>query len=263
MNLKEKFHRTENSEIDFAPFMNLMVVLIPILLISAEFARISIIDINLPENRGVNTTKRQDKPTPEDMSNKLILTAIVTDSIITIGSKSGFLPSIRYREFHEYIAKNDRRHFTIEHTPGKQVLHPLSKRQMKENERYEIHLYATNENNKIIKAFYNKNNELVTDIAGNPVADLLIGDTLFTLSIPRKVIVVSNKADFHKKQLSAYDVLKSKLLAVKEKYPNVEDSDKIIIAAENTVLYDKIIKIMDVAREINFPDIGISKLRQS
>ena len=47
MNHKEKFHRTENSEIDFTPYMNMMVVLIPILLISAEFARISIIDINL------------------------------------------------------------------------------------------------------------------------------------------------------------------------------------------------------------------------
>ena len=202
MDHKEKFRRSENSEVDFTPFMNLMVVLIPILLLSAEFASISVIDADLIA-RGSNTDSLQIKPPPDNDSNSLVLTAVVSDSVITLGSKSGFLPSIRYREFHEYIAKSDKRHFTVEHIPGRQVLHPLSRRQMKENERYEIHLYATGEDKKIMKAFYTTRNELVTDIAGNPVTSLSTGDTLFTLSIPRRVLVVSDKTDFRKKQLSA------------------------------------------------------------
>ena len=104
---------------------------------------------------------------------------------------------------------------------------------------------------------------MITDKGGNPVSKITPGDTLFTLSIPQRITVASNKTNFYKKPLSAYDVLKSNLIAIKEKYPHADDSKKIIIAAENSVLYDKIIKIMDVARETNFPLILIAKLRQS
>ncbi len=252
-----------NSELDFKPFMNLMVVLIPMLLISAEFARISIIDIDLPKDRGSDPTIKQLDPSAEDKTNKLILTAIVTDSAITVGSKSGFLPSITYREFHEYVAGDDRRTFTVEHTPGAPVFHPDSKREMKLNERYEICLYATDTGNTIMHAWYTRDNELLLDAEGNPVSALARGDTVYALHFPQRMLVVSNMKEFQKRYLSAYDVLKSKLMAVKARYPHVEDSTDIIIASENEVIYDKIIKIMDVARESNFPDISIAKLRSS
>ena len=48
-------------EMDLKPFMNLMVVLIPMLLLSAEFARIAIIDIKLPEGRGSQTMTKVKK----------------------------------------------------------------------------------------------------------------------------------------------------------------------------------------------------------
>lgn len=250
-----------NSELDFKPFMNLMVVLIPILLISAEFARISIIDIDLSE-RGANRYIKNRKSEGNEVE-KLLLTAIVTDSAITIGSKSGFLPSITYREFHEYIAKDDRRTFTVEHRPETLVLHPLTKREMGRNERYEIYLYTTDTSNNIINAYYTRDNELLLDAKGNPVLALAHGDTVYALRYPQRVLVVFNMKKFQKRYLSAYDVLKSKLVAVKARYPHVEDSTDIIIASENEVIYDKIIKIMDVAREANFPDISIAKLRES
>jgi len=50
MNIK-KAGDQETPEMDLKPFMNLMVVLISILLLSAEFARISIVDIKLPPPR--------------------------------------------------------------------------------------------------------------------------------------------------------------------------------------------------------------------
>ena len=57
-------------EMDLKPFMNLMVVLIPMLLLSAEFAKIAIIDINLPEARGSQTMTKVKKPPKKDESNK-------------------------------------------------------------------------------------------------------------------------------------------------------------------------------------------------
>ena len=103
------------SEMDFKPFMNLMVVLIPILLISAEFARVSIIDMNIRNKGGTG------EPVKHQENEKLNLTAIISDSAITIGAKSGFLPSITYREFHSYMAKDDQHSFTEEHVPGKKI----------------------------------------------------------------------------------------------------------------------------------------------
>ncbi len=251
-----------NAEIDFKPFMNLMVALIPVLLISAEFARISIIDANLTaDERGCNINDKQKERFPENTSNKLILTVVVTDSAITVGSKSGFLPSITCREYHEYVAKDDRRTFKVEYTPGAPVLHPDSKREMNLNERYEMYLYATDSGNNLIHAWYTKNNELLLDNKGNPVMEIAVGDTAYTPTNPRRMLVVMHTWDYERRHLSACDVLKTRLTAVKMLYPHVEDSSDIIIASESTVLYDKIIKIMDVAREADFSDISITKLR--
>jgi biopolymer transport protein ExbD len=48
---------------------------------------------------------------------------------------------------------------------------------------------------------------------------------------------------------------------VKDRYRDAEDADDIIIAAENEVIYDKIVQIMDAARNAEFPNISIAKLR--
>ena len=103
-NLKKKEFVVE--EMDLKPFMNLMVVLIPLLLASAEFAKIATIEMQLPVNRGTNTQQAQtDKP--EEEPNLLLLTCIVSDSALTIMAKSGILPSIYYKEYHNYVSKID------------------------------------------------------------------------------------------------------------------------------------------------------------
>ena len=50
-------------------------------------------------------------------------------------------------------------------------------------------------------------------------------------------------------------------MKVKERFKDADDADNIIIAAENQVMYDKIIQIMDAARSADFPNISIAKLR--
>lgn len=248
-------------EMDFKPFMNLMVVLIPMLLVSAEFAKVAVIDINLPEQRGSQTTTAVKSAPTEDKSNKLLLTAIITDSVVTLGAKGGFMPSIFYREYHKYISKDDQEEITVEYQPGKAVKHPKSGREMLIYERDDIYLYVCDENRTVKNCLYSKYNELVTDAEGKPIESVKSGDTVYVLSNPRRMVVVQNTAEFQTKPLSAYDELQNRLMKIKERYKDAEDGDDVIIAAENEVMYDKIVQIMDKARAAEFPNISIAKLR--
>ena len=47
-----KRNKTNSYEIDVTTFLNLMVVLIPFLLITAVFSRLTIVELNLPSNAG-------------------------------------------------------------------------------------------------------------------------------------------------------------------------------------------------------------------
>ncbi len=251
-------------EMDLKPFMNLMVVLIPMLLLSAEFAKMAIIDIKLPEARGSQTMQKVKKPPKAEESNKLLLTAIITDSVVTLGAKSGFLPSVFYQEFHHYIAKDDQAEMTVKFDPLTKELpkHPKTGRTMEIYERYEILLYACDENYaQITKCLYSKFGEMMTDAVSLPVKQTSVGDTLYALTNPRRMVIVTDPAEFELKPLSVYDELKNRLMKIKERFKDADDADDVIIAAENQVMYDKIIQIMDAARSADFPNISIAKLR--
>ena len=72
-------------ELDLTIFMALMVCLIPILLVSAEFAKIAIIDITLPKGRGSQTQTTQ-ATKPQEEEQKLVLTVLISDSALTVGA---------------------------------------------------------------------------------------------------------------------------------------------------------------------------------
>jgi biopolymer transport protein ExbD len=241
--------------------MNLMVVLIPMLLVSAEFAKVAVIDIKLPAERGAQPKRPVTDQLTADKSGKLLLTAIITDSAVTLGARGGFMPSMFYREFHRYITRDDRLDTLIEYTPGRQPAHPAGGRELSVHERHEIYLYAADENRNIVRALYTKHGEMLTNIGGNAVEAVNSGDTVFALANPRRRIVVTDPGEFESKPLSAYDELKNRLMKVKERFRDADDGEAIIIAAENEVIYDKIIQIMDAARSAEFPNISIAKLR--
>jgi biopolymer transport protein ExbD len=263
----------EAEDVNLMPFMNLMVVLIPMLLVSAEFAKVAVIDIKLPEARGSQTKTSQETPPEENKDAKLLLTAIITDEVVTLGAKGGFLPSLFYREYHRYLAKNGNQidTFLIEYEPGKPAKNPRTGEELKIHERHDIYLYTVEppppgedpkKRGETIKALYTKKfSEMVTDAEGNAVKSVNAGDTVYALTNPRRRIIVSDVNDFEQKPLSAYDELKNRLMKLKERYREAEDADDLIIAAENEVIYDKIVQIMDAAREAEFPNISIAKLR--
>lgn len=52
MNFNFKHKGTDNAELDVTSFMNLMIVLVPVLLITLTFTQVSVLDIHLPELTG-------------------------------------------------------------------------------------------------------------------------------------------------------------------------------------------------------------------
>lgn len=263
-NRVRKRRESSNEEMDLKPFMNLMVVLIPMLLLSAEFAKIAVIDIKLPEGRGSQTKKAVTKRPKQEEAEKLLLTAIITDSVVTLGAKGGFLPSVYYKEYHKYVAKDDQTILQVPYDPNSKVppKHPKTGRELTIHERYDIFLYACDENHENVKlCLYNQFNEMVTDADGLPITKTEPGDTVYALTNPRRMIVVESTEQFRLDSMSVYDELKNRLMKVKERFKDAEDGDDIIIAAENEVMYDKIVQIMDAARTAEFPNISIAKLR--
>lgn len=257
MRLKKKL--SAGIDLDLKPVMNLMVVLIPVLLVSSEFARISVIDIKLPEG-GVNTSPVKEKGL-QDETRKLQLTVILTDSVLTLGSSGGFLPSIYYREFHNYITRDDRSEVTVEFTKDKQPLHPGNKRPLEIGEQHEILLYVCDENRRILNRLYTEHNELLVNNKNESVEKVRKGDTLFTVSEPSRMIVVKDNSRLQLRPLSAYNDLLKYLFKVKERYKGAEDINRITIAAEDKVLYDKLVQVMDKARQALYTDISIARLR--
>lgn len=251
--------------IDLKPFINFLVVLIPVLMLSAEFAKISIIDMKLPEGRGSTTAKAQTEKPMIDESDKLLLTMIITDSVVTIGAKNGFMPTLFYKEYQKYVSKEDRKdEVTVEmdpKNPDKPVLSQKTGKKFSPNERQEIMLYVTDENHNVINCLYTKDKKMLSNAAGNPVQSVKPGDTVYAATNPRRMIIVSNTADFTLLPLSAYDEMKNRLMKIKERYKDASDADDIILVAENQVIYDKIVQLMDIAREAEFPKISIAKFR--
>ena len=52
MNFKFKHKGTDQAELDVTSFMNLMIVLVPVLLLSMTFTQVTVLDIELPELTG-------------------------------------------------------------------------------------------------------------------------------------------------------------------------------------------------------------------
>jgi biopolymer transport protein ExbD len=253
------------AEMDLKPFINFLMVLTPVLMLSAEFAKISIINLHLPEGRGSQTNSAVKQSSLQDESMKLMLTMIVTDSVVTIGAQGGFMPSLFYKEYHKYVAKDDQTvQVTVEYdpsNPNKPVINPRSGKAFKLNERAEILLYTSDENHNTLECLYTKTGEMLTDANYSPIKSVNIGDNVFILRNPRVPVTVKNPADYKLQPLIAYDEMKNRLMKIKERFKEAEDNNDIIIASENQVAYDKIVQLMDVARDAEFSSISIAKLR--
>lgn len=305
-------------ELDLTLFMALMVCLIPILLVSAEFAKIATVDITLPKGRGSQTATTQTDQPPEE--EKLLLTVMVSDSALTIGAKSGFLPSIMYREFHDFRSRRTGKlHENIPYDPKLLIrkkmeygennsdmpVDPETQLRFIPQEREEIRLVAYNmkqdgitfedqslmgyysivkkdDNGRVIQ----DGGDLLVDKEGRLIEDLKKGDRVYALStqfssevlavreadadatseeeiVARREIVIGEPSDYELRAVSAYDLLKSLLVQIRERFKDlVEDKNDLIIVSDDHIIYDKIIQVIDVARSSNLTNISIARFRE-
>ncbi|NVJ61346.1 MAG: biopolymer transporter ExbD [Gammaproteobacteria bacterium] len=85
---RAKRSRETNTELNITAFMNLMVVLVPFLLITAVFSQVSILNLNLP-GTGAPQTKPDEPPKALEVvvrSNRLEIVERSTGSSITIAN---------------------------------------------------------------------------------------------------------------------------------------------------------------------------------
>lgn len=303
--------RTKDAdELDLTIFMALMICLIPVLLSMAEFARVATIDISLPRGRGSQTETTQTEQ-PQEEPNRLILTVMVSDSAVTVGARDGFvLPSIIYREFHDYRSRIDGFELrNVEFDPrqfnrrtgeyGNMPIHPLLGVPFAPQDRTEIRLiaYSLDENENFtepVMGWYARQGtyfdgipmggDLLVQENGMLIENLEVGMYVYSLmtqfsafvlqfrdaseldegvEIPaRRRIRIENTADFESRPVIAYDLLKSLLVQIRERFPDVDDRDDVIIAADDHIIYDKIIQIMDTARSAGLTNISIARFRE-
>ena len=93
-----KKHSGPPPELDITAFMNLMVILVPFLLISAVFSRITILELDLPAPGTASEQKKKDEP------EKLQLEVIVRKDVIEIGDrKTGLLKMVKVDSEDSYL----------------------------------------------------------------------------------------------------------------------------------------------------------------
>jgi biopolymer transport protein ExbD len=92
--------RQETAELNITAFMNLMVILVPFLLITAVFSRLAVLELNLP-SASAETSELQEQ--------QFHLEVTVRDQLITVGDRrSGVIKTFRSDEAgHDYHAVSD------------------------------------------------------------------------------------------------------------------------------------------------------------
>ncbi|OZG73509.1 biopolymer transporter ExbD [Hahella sp. CCB-MM4] len=91
--MRRKHRRPErNAELDITAFMNLMIVLVPVLLINLVFAQTSVLDLNFPESTGGNNNEE----------NLQLQAIILDDRLIVADNKGGVIKQIPKLETGEH-----------------------------------------------------------------------------------------------------------------------------------------------------------------
>jgi hypothetical protein len=243
---------------------------------------------------------------------------MVSDSALTIGAKSGFLPSIMYQEFHDYRSRRTGRlHEALKYDPKKLnrktmeygeknselPVDPETQIRFIPQEREEIKLVAydmmpdgVNFKDEPLMGYYSitRKNEQGTVIHdggdllvkedGQLIDSIKVGDKVYALAtqfsstvlavregvegdtseiLTRRIITIEDVAYYERKPVSAYDLLKSLLVQIRERFKDiVEDKSDLIIVSDDHIIYDKIIQVIDVAKSSNLTNISIARFRE-
>lgn len=281
-------------EPDLLPAMGLFTILIPMLLSMTAFSKLAIVEINMPE-RSMMQMDNDTPPEPDQQA--LNLSLAITSDYLVIGARGGFQPNVFFKERWVFRCKSDAQLVSYWMDDVKSAVEsghgPKCKdgsEMDKEKYLYEIEtieLLAINKESeedpgRLLWAVYSSQSEGMPDsvyVDGNNSFLMAQGEgdgglvqpsalkkpgagtvlATLTPNSPRTL-----KPDVASKNiiypLSAYDLIARDLIQIHTQFIDLEDVDNIIIVANDDTQFDKIIQLMDRAKEAGFSKINLAKL---
>lgn len=101
---RRKSHE-ESEELDLTPYMNFVMILIPVIMQASEYIKLAMIPIDLPPARGVASSSSTQEP--EEQEKTLDLAVAITSGGFTITSAGARLPIIPLKgDDYDYEALN-------------------------------------------------------------------------------------------------------------------------------------------------------------
>ena len=261
---KARTKKHKGKELDLIPVMNLFSILVVVVISMASFEKMGILELWLPE-RSNTPVDHPEEPDP----GLLNLTVIVTDKGVTIGAAGGFQPTVFYQEEVEYRSRSDQKTFRRVYVKGEEVKSPTDGKVMTPYERETIFLNTISKKDSADPGTYlyaaqTPEGDALLDTAGNwyttvpPNGSLyrIVGDETIHKMDPRT-------AAFCKvEKLSAYQEVSRTLEKIHMLYsqrdPLPPDVDDVVILADENVIYDKIIQMMDACKSAGFDRVALS-----
>lgn len=270
--MARKMKRIKQKDLDLLPIMNLFTILIPFLLSMASFQKLAIVEVSLPERSDM---VMDDQPPPEPDDQALNLSVAISKDYLQIVARGGMLPMIFYKEMWTFRCKSDGDSITYAPSDVSPENPPKCRNgQELDKDKYKysietIHLWTLNRTSEedpgtlmtslysgSDSAYLDGNNEFIPDRKG-----VQPGSVLATLSesSARKI----TPEDFSKMKVlprSAYDELAKSLINIHNRFIDSPDADNIIVVADDDAAFDKVINVMDRARDAGFWKINLAKL---
>jgi len=274
----------KDMEINVLPVMSLMTILIPTLISMVALGKIAIVEVNLPERSDM--VMDSEPPPPDD--NALNLTVALTKEYVEIWARGGSLPKVFFKEAWTFRCKVDNDTITYQNIDDLSETNPpkCQNGTALDGEKFKfsietIHLWALHKESeedpgKILMSVYSKsdsayldgNNEFIEDINAiqpNAVVATLAESSARKLACGHTApgvedICTDGKRAVTFRPRSAYDELAKSLIAIHNRFIDSPDADNIIVVADDDTAFDKIISVMDRARDAGFFKINLSKL---
>jgi biopolymer transport protein ExbD len=261
---QSRLKKHKSKELDLLPVMNLFSILVTVTMSMATFEKLGILELWLPERSQVPSGG------PPDIEEGLLnLTVVITDKGITIGAAGGFQPTTFYQEEVEYRSRSDQHVFRKIWKPGEEVRSPTDGKVMTPFEKETIFLNTIAKKDSADPGVYvyaavNHEGEPMMDDSSRWYSDIpragspyrLVGDDAF-----RKMDEITRHYSKRVK-LSAYHEVARTLEQIHKAYsqrdPQPPDVDDIVILADEDVIYDKVIQMMDACKAAGYDRVALS-----
>lgn len=259
---KKKEHHFK--DLDLIPVMALFSILVVVVISMASFEKMGVLELWLPE-RGIAQPDQNQQPD----DGLLNLTVIISKTGVTIGAAGGFQPTVFYQEEVEYRSRSDQHVFRKVWKSGEVVKSPTDGKEMTPFERETIMLNTVAKKDSadpgtLLLAAIDMEGNALMDTAGNWYTKVPAPGEVFRIVGDETIRKMDAKtAVFCKvEKLSAYQEVARTLEKIHMLYstrdPLPADVDDVVILADEDIIYDKVIQMMDACKAAGFDRVALS-----